>query len=93
MNVWNLVDDIQKEKEVNICLGKVTCCEVSEEGLYLGVGTEKGRACIYNLRYFDLESEKQCHQAKVEAVSFTNDSRYMFTVAKDCSYHFLSLMK
>lgn len=39
MSVWNLVDDIEKEKEVDICRGEVNCCQVSDEGLYLGIGT------------------------------------------------------
>jgi len=47
---------------------------------------------IWN-RYFDLEGDDQFHDMVVKGVSFTNDSRYMFSGACDYTYNFMSIMK
>lgn len=93
MEVYDLLNGITITKTVPLKGGKVTQGQVSEEGLYLGLATEEGRCQIINLRYFDIESDLVCHKGRVEALSFTNDSRYMLSVSEESGYHFMSLMK
>jgi WD40 repeat protein len=79
--VWDLQNNFKLEKTIKIKGGRIIQGKISEEGLYLGLGTADGQCKILNLRYFDFESEQTCHKGKVMDLSFTNDSRFMLTVS------------
>jgi len=64
---------------------------MSDDGLYLGIGTCDGYAKVINNRFVEVECAGICHDDDFpsQSVAFTSDSRYLVSVSPFLSYNFL----
>ena len=66
---------------------------LSQNGLYIGVGTVDGDAKIINCRYTEIQCESRCHDLITKSVAFPPDLKFLASASPDYSYNFLPNVK
>ncbi len=69
----------------------ISALTISEDGEYLGVGTEDGHIEVWRVKGFMLSARKQVHQGRITAVALSRNGDRIASVGKDAQVHVHSL--
>jgi len=86
---WDIEAGFEPAETIKIHPEAVTSACMSQDGLYLGIGTVDGHVKIINARYVEIENQDQIHDLIAKGVAFAPDSRLLASVSPDYSYNFL----
>lgn len=90
LTFWKMNENMDAEKTFKIHDNPVSCTNLQQEGLYLGVGASDGAVKIVNVRRKEIEVDAgEVHAYIVKGVSFTEDARSLLSGAPDYAYYFL----
>jgi WD40 repeat protein len=71
----------------------ISALTVSEDGEYLGVGTEDGHIEVWRVKGFMLAARKQVHQGRVTGVALSKNGARVASVGKDSKVHVYTLIE
>ena len=65
----------------------ISALTISEDGEYLGVGTEDGHIEVWRVKGFMLAARKQVHQGRVTGIALSKEGDRIASVGKDSKVH------
>ena len=65
----------------------ISALAISDDGEYIGVGTEDGHIEVWRVKGFMLSARKQVHQGRVTAVALSRNGERIASVGKDSQVH------
>eukprot|EP01016_Furgasonia_blochmanni_P055334 TRINITY_DN9234_c0_g3_i5.p2 TRINITY_DN9234_c0_g3~~TRINITY_DN9234_c0_g3_i5.p2 ORF type:complete len:157 (+),score=14.65 TRINITY_DN9234_c0_g3_i5:111-581(+) len=87
--VWRLNENLDPVKTIKLDNWPISASCLSEDGLYMGIGTSEGSAKIITLRTWEIECSKRIHEMIVKGVTFVDNGRFLISGSTDYTYDIL----
>jgi len=87
---WDVLSEMRPISSHLIHASPTTCFSISQDGFFLGIGTEDGWVKTLNTRTMELERDSEDLSSAVKSISFTQESRHIIAVADnqfECIFH------